>query len=104
MKRPNEDNKNNVNNINSNKQQNGARNDKLKQSMEFKRQLNALAQQRFIKTRGLAQVEDDPEINKTLQLANLLRTIYTLVVSAKGMGFDRSLSFLIAYLLLIIVL
>ena len=69
---------------NQKKQNSGGRSDKPKQPIGFMRQLNALTQQRFIKTRGLAQVEDDPEMNKTLQLANLFRTIYTCVISAKG--------------------
>lgn len=47
-------------------------------------QLNALSKQRFIRTRGLAQVEDNPEMTKTLQLASILRTMYNDVVSAKG--------------------
>lgn len=80
MKRRNADDKNNTNG----RKQNNVKIDKSKQPIEFMRQLNALTQQRFIKTRGLAQVEDDPEMNKTLQLANLFRTIYTCVISAKG--------------------
>ncbi len=62
-------------------------NDKMKNnksSAEFLRQLNALSQERLIRTRGLAQVEDDPEMTKTLQLASILRFMYNNIVSAKG--------------------
>ena len=58
---------------------------KSKQSTEFLVQLNALSKQRFIRTRGLAQVDDNPEMTKTLQLAKILRSMYNDVVSAKGL-------------------
>ncbi|KAK9745828.1 AWS domain [Popillia japonica] len=45
--------------------------------------INALRQPRNIKTRRLAQVEDDPELHKTAKLANLLRDLWNIVTKAK---------------------
>ncbi|CAG9857685.1 unnamed protein product [Phyllotreta striolata] len=49
----------------------------------FMNQLNALQKPRNMKTRKLAQAEDDPELNKTIKLASLLKEIWTAVVTAK---------------------
>ncbi|XP_023012167.2 histone-lysine N-methyltransferase ash1 isoform X1 [Leptinotarsa decemlineata] len=49
----------------------------------FMNHLNALQKPRSMKTRGLAQVEDDPELNKTVKLAALLKKIWTTVINAK---------------------
>lgn len=72
------------NSENPNEDANKMRTAKSKQSTEFLVQLNALSKQRFIRTRGLAQVDDNPEMTKTLQLAKILRSMYNDVVSAKG--------------------
>ncbi|GJQ68942.1 putative histone-lysine N-methyltransferase [Trypoxylus dichotomus] len=45
--------------------------------------INALRQPRNMKTRRLAQVEDDPELHKTAKLANLLRDLWNIVTKAK---------------------
>lgn len=37
-----------------------------------------------MKTRRLAQAEDDPELNKTVKLAALLKEIWHVVTTAKG--------------------
>ncbi|VEN41544.1 unnamed protein product [Callosobruchus maculatus] len=49
----------------------------------FVNHLNALQKPRNMKTRRLAQAEDDPELNKTVKLAALLKEIWTSVISAK---------------------
>ncbi|XP_056642508.1 histone-lysine N-methyltransferase ash1 isoform X2 [Diorhabda sublineata] len=49
----------------------------------FINQLNALQKPRNMKTRRLAQAEDDPELNKTVKLATLLKDIWTAVTTAK---------------------
>lgn len=38
-----------------------------------------------MKTRRLAQAEDDPELNKTVKLAALLKEIWKAVTTKKGM-------------------
>lgn len=50
----------------------------------FMNHLNALRQPRNIKTRRLAQVEDNPELKKTAQLASILRDLLNIVTTAKG--------------------
>lgn len=70
---------------NPNEDTNKMKTAKSKQSTEFLVQLNALSKQRFIRTRGLSQVDDNPEMTKTLQLAKILRSMYNDVVSAKGL-------------------
>lgn len=72
------------NSENPNEDANKLKTAKSKQSTEFLVQLNALSKQRFIRTRGLSQVDDNPEMTKTLQLAKILRSMYNDVVSAKG--------------------
>lgn len=47
--------------------------------------LNALQKPRNMKTRRLAQAEDDPELNKTVKLAALLKEIWSSVINVKGM-------------------
>lgn len=37
-----------------------------------------------MKTRKLAQAEDDPELNKTVKLASILKEIWKAVTTAKG--------------------
>nr|CAI5863347.1 unnamed protein product [Callosobruchus analis] len=49
----------------------------------FVNHLNALQKPRNMKTRRLAQAEDDPELNKTVKLAALLKEIWTSVVCVK---------------------
>ncbi|KAG5891123.1 hypothetical protein JTB14_022235 [Gonioctena quinquepunctata] len=49
----------------------------------FMNHLNALQKPRNMKTRGFAQVEDDPELNKTVKLAAVLKKIWLAVTSAK---------------------
>ncbi|KAJ8929097.1 hypothetical protein NQ314_018246 [Rhamnusium bicolor] len=50
----------------------------------FMNHLNALQKPRNMKTRRLAQAEDDPELNKTVKLAAVLKDIWRVVTSAKG--------------------
>lgn len=47
-----------------------------------------------MKTRRLAQAEDDPELNKTVKLAALLKGIWTTVTIAKGIYSNISSSLL----------
>lgn len=54
------------------------------QNSAFLNHLNALRQPRNMKTRRLAQAEDDPELTKTAKLANLLRDLWNVVVEVKG--------------------
>ncbi|XP_018565359.1 histone-lysine N-methyltransferase ash1 [Anoplophora glabripennis] len=49
----------------------------------FMNHLNALQKPRNMKTRRLAQAEDDPELNKTVKLAALLKDIWSVVISTK---------------------
>lgn len=50
----------------------------------FVNHLNALQKPRNMRTRRLAQAEDDPELNKTAKLATILKDLYTVVITAKG--------------------
>lgn len=50
----------------------------------FLNHLNALQKPRNMRTRRLAQAEDDPELSKVAKLATLLRDIYNTVVTYKG--------------------
>lgn len=45
--------------------------------------LNALQKPRNIKTRRLAQVDTDPELNKTVKMASILKDIWNKLVNAK---------------------
>ncbi|XP_046489203.1 histone-lysine N-methyltransferase ash1 isoform X1 [Neodiprion pinetum] len=55
------------------------------QSDAFFSQLTALTNTnpRTVRTRRLAQAQDDPEVNKTAKLAKVLKDLYTLVATAK---------------------
>lgn len=57
----------------------------------FYTQLNALSTPRSVKTRRLAQAEDNPELTKAARLACVFRDIYNAVAGAKGMD-NRSFS------------
>lgn len=57
----------------------------VKQSEVFLSQLNALSTPRNIRTRRLAQAQENPEMTKTAKLANVFRHLYNAVVTAKGM-------------------
>lgn len=50
----------------------------------FLNHLNALQKPRNMRTRRLAQAEDDPELSKVAKLATILRELYNAVVSYKG--------------------
>lgn len=50
----------------------------------FVNHLNALQKPRNMRTRRLAQAEDDPELNKTAKLATILKDLYGVVTTAKG--------------------
>lgn len=50
----------------------------------FLSHLNALQKPRNMKTRRLAQVEDDPELKKAAKLASLLKDLWKSIVDAKG--------------------
>lgn len=50
----------------------------------FLTQLNALSCPRNIRTRRLAQAEDNPEMTKTAKLACILKELYSVVSTAKG--------------------
>lgn len=56
----------------------------VKQSDVFLTQLNALTSPRNIRTRRLAQAEDNPELTRTARLAYVLRDLYNVVIAAKG--------------------
>ena len=56
----------------------------VKQSDVFLTQLNALSTPRNVRTRRLAQAEDNPELARNARLACVLRDLYNAVVSAKG--------------------
>jgi hypothetical protein len=58
----------------------------VKQSDVFLTQLNALTSPRNIRTRRLAQAEDNPELTRTARLAYVLRDLYNIVIAAKGMS------------------
>lgn len=51
----------------------------------FYTQLNALSTLRSIKTRRLAQAEDNPELAKVAKLAHIFKELYSAIVTAKGM-------------------
>lgn len=53
------------------------------QSATFLNHLNALRQPRNMKTRRLAQAEDDPEMHKTAKLASVWRDLWNNVTTAK---------------------
>ncbi|XP_047120741.1 histone-lysine N-methyltransferase ash1 [Schistocerca piceifrons] len=55
----------------------------VKQSDVFLTQLNALSTPRNIRTRRLAQAEDNPELTRTARLAYVFRDLYNVVTSAK---------------------
>nr|CAD7255866.1 unnamed protein product [Timema shepardi] len=55
----------------------------VKQSDMFMTQLNALSSPRNMRTRRLAQAEDNPEMNKTARLAQVFKDLYNVVISAK---------------------
>lgn len=56
----------------------------VKQSDVFLTQLNALSIPRNVRTRRLAQAEDNPELARNARLACVLRELFNAVVSAKG--------------------
>ncbi|XP_030756967.1 histone-lysine N-methyltransferase ash1-like [Sitophilus oryzae] len=49
----------------------------------FMNQLNALQKPRNMKTRRIAQAEDDPELNKNIKLAAILKDILKVITTAK---------------------
>lgn len=55
-----------------------------KHSDVFLTQLTALSSPRNMRTRRLAQAEDNPELTKTARLAYVFRDLYNIVVAAKG--------------------
>ncbi|XP_034240792.1 microtubule-associated protein futsch isoform X2 [Thrips palmi] len=55
----------------------------VKQSDVFLTQLNALSIPRNVRTRRLAQAEDNPELARNARLACVLRELFNVVVSAK---------------------
>lgn len=56
----------------------------LETSSAFLSQLNALRQPRNMRTRRLAQAEENPELSKTARLAEVLKDLYDVVINAKG--------------------
>ena len=56
----------------------------VKQSDVFLTQLNALSCPRSIRTRRLAQAEDNPEMTKTARLACIFKHLFSTVATAKG--------------------
>lgn len=50
----------------------------------FLNQLNALRQPRNMRTRRLAQAQENPELNKAARLAAVLKDLLKIVTSAKG--------------------
>lgn len=50
----------------------------------FINQLNAIQKPRNMKTRKVAQAEDDPELNKTIKLATVLKNILAGLTDLKG--------------------
>lgn len=52
----------------------------------FLNHLNALQKPRNMRTRRLAQAEDNPELSKVAKLATVLRDLYNAVVTYKGDG------------------
>lgn len=66
----------------------------VKQSDVFLTQLNALSTLRSIKTRRLAQAEDNPELTKVARLAYVFKELYNCVVAAKGLFLFKCLKYL----------
>lgn len=56
----------------------------VKESDVFLSQLNALSTPRNIRTRRLAQAQDNPEMTKTARLAHIFRHLYNAIAQAKG--------------------
>lgn len=56
----------------------------IENNSAFLSQLNALRQPRNMRTRRLAQAEENPELNKTARLAEVLKDLCAAVTSAKG--------------------
>lgn len=56
----------------------------VKESDVFLSQLNALSTPRNIRTRRLAQAQENPEMTKTAKLAHIFRHLYNAVTQAKG--------------------
>lgn len=54
----------------------------------FLTRLHALRTPRNIKTRRLAQVEDNPVLSKQARLANIFRELYNVVINTKGLYFS----------------
>lgn len=52
-----------------------------------------------MKTRRLAQAEDDPELNKTVKLAALLKGIWTAVTTTKGEYLSLKITIFLLYYL-----
>ncbi|XP_063215904.1 uncharacterized protein LOC134527289 isoform X2 [Bacillus rossius redtenbacheri] len=55
----------------------------VKQSDVFMTQLNALSTPRNIRTRRLAQAQDNPEMNRTARLAQVFQLLFSAVAAAK---------------------
>lgn len=56
----------------------------LENNSAFLSQLNALRQPRNMRTRRLAQAEENPELNKAARLAEVLKDLLSTITSAKG--------------------
>lgn len=56
-----------------------------KEAEVFLSQLTALSTPRNVRTRRLAQAQDNPEMAKTAKLAQVFRSLYNAVAQAKGM-------------------
>ncbi|KAJ3665929.1 hypothetical protein Zmor_001393 [Zophobas morio] len=65
------------------------------QGAAFINHLNALQKPRNIRTRRLAQAEENPELNKTVKLASVLRDIWNTVTKAKDENNESLSSFFI---------
>lgn len=50
----------------------------------FLNHLNALQKPRNMKTRRIAQAEDNPDFNRSVKVASVLKDIYDAVVNFKG--------------------
>lgn len=55
-----------------------------KEAEVFLSQLTALSTPRNVRTRRLAQAQDNPEMTKTARLAQVFRSLYNAVAQAKG--------------------
>lgn len=71
-----------INTVTSSRQQTATPTDNT--AAAFLSHLNALQKPRNMKTRRLAQVEDDPELKKAAKLASLLQDLWKSIVDAKG--------------------